>query len=329
MSQGSSGSHTVEKQSKLDPDVKKYQKYLFDQSRGVLDSNYQNYEPQRFAGMSSDTSNAMSAVRGLQGGTTQGFQNAQNVAGGAGGYTPQQAQAQSFLGGPGIDQYQSPYQSAVIDQMRDRGFKNIARQGRQISADAEMQGAGTGSRAAVERGTMRAEGLSNLDAATAQYLDRSYSQAAGLKGSDIDRNLTQQQLNQAAGLQGSGLNLEASKVMGGLTGAQQAAGYKDAKSLAGVGAASEGYAQRQKDFDYDNWLDEQNWRQNKLSWGANLLGGMPQGQSSTQSSPMYRNQNAAGKALAGAGAGYMAAGGPANPWAWVGGAAGGLAGYMG
>ena len=323
MSSGGGGSHTVEKQSKLDPDVKKYQKYLFDQSRGVLDSNYQNYGPQRFAGMSSDTSNAMSSVRGLQGGTTQGYQNAQNVAGGAGGYTPQQAQAQSFLGGPGIDQYQSPYQSAVIDQMRDRGFKNIARQGRQISADAEMQGAGTGSRAAVERGTMRAEGLSNLDAATAQYLDRSYSQAAGLKGSDIDRNLTQQQLNQAAGLQGSGLNLEASKVMGGLTGAQQAAGYKDAKSLAGVGAASEAYAQRQKDFDYDNWLDEQNWRQNKLSWGANLLGGSPQGQSSSQTSPMYQNKNKVGGAMAGAAAGYTMSGG--NP---LGAAAGGLVGYL-
>lgn len=321
------GSRTVVQKSgtKLDPEVRTFRGRLLDRADTEMQRGYTGYGPERFAAQSIDTQRAMQAVRDLQGRADAGYQQAQGVAGQVGAYDPRQVGAQSFLQGPSVAQYMSPHDRAVIGGMQKQAMDNMARQSAAISANAEMAGAGTGDRAAIERGTMRAQHLSNLDAQTAALLNQSYGQAAQMKQADLQRNLAQQRLNQAAGLQGQALNLQGARALGDLTGAGQMAGYRDTQALARTGAAEEGYAQRQKDWDYQQWLDAQNWDKNQMSWGANLLAGSPSGQSSTTETPMYRNRNHLGGAMTGAATGAMMT--PATPW--VGGAIGGGIGLLG
>ena len=107
------------------------------------------------------------------------------------------------------------------------------------------------------------------------------------------------------------------------TGAGRQAGYQDAQMLSKVGADIEGRDQRQKDFDYDEYVEGRDWDKNNAMFASNVLSGAPVGTTTTQNNPMYRNQQGDrfGSALAGAGAGWLG-GGP------YGALAGGAMGYF-
>jgi hypothetical protein len=107
------------------------------------------------------------------------------------------------------------------------------------------------------------------------------------------------------------------------TDAGRQAGYQDASMLSQVGADIEGRDQNEKDFAYDEHLEERDWDKNNAMFASNVLSGAPVGTTTTQNNPQYRNQKVDrfGRIISGAAGGWLM-GGP------TGAAAGGIMGAM-
>jgi len=152
-------------------------------------------------------------------------------------------------------------------------------------------------------------------------LEGSYAQAAGMKGKEMEMEQARQRYNQQAGLEGGRLQLAGAGMGIGAAQAGRGAGYEDVSMLGKSGAAQEGYGQREKDFAYDQWGEKRDWDKNQAMFGANVLGGMPTGSTTTASMPQYKKKGGLGGALMGGAMGYLSSGG--NPWMAGAGALGG------
>lgn len=100
--------------------------------------------------------------------------------------------------------------------------------------------------------------------------------------------------------------------------------YADAQAMMGVGGQIQDYNQRIADANYQEFLRQQAWPGQQLSWMAQGLGGIPNYQTSRVTTPDQQGStfaNVAGGALTGAGIGNYFQ----NPWLGAGlGALGGL-----
>ena len=203
-------------------------------------------------------------------------------------------------------------------------MRTMQMQRNQLGADAQMAGAGMGSRSAIEKGVMAGEVQRNLGQQVAGALEGSYAQASKMKEADMAREQQRQRYNQMAQTEEGRLQLAGAEAGIRATDAGRRAGYEDAQMLSRVGADIEGRDQNQKDFDYQQFLEGRDWDKNQAMFGANVLGGAPSGTMTAQNTPMYRNQNLNpwGSAMSGAALGYTV-GGP------YGAAIGGGLGYLG
>jgi hypothetical protein len=122
-------------------------------------------------------------------------------------------------------------------------------QGSQFGANLGMQG-----QLANQDAAMRAQ-LANLQ--SSQY-------GAGL-------NLNAQQSNQAAGLQGNAQALQGFNMLGSLGAQQQSMGTQDAQNLLTIGNQQQAQAQQPLDFAYQQWLQQQQWPKDQLSWQQSFL----------------------------------------------------------
>ena len=285
---GGTRQQTQTSSAQLDPRTQALNQTIQAGVTNQLNQPYQSYTGKVFANQNQDTKAGMQGVRDMQGVGQGQYASAQGAAQAAAGYTPQNVSGQSFLGGQGIQQYMDPYQSQVISGMQKQAMQGMNRQANQLASQAQMSGAGVGSRAGIESGIMRAQGLNNLSQQTGQLLSQGYSQAAALKQADMNRALRADMANQSAGLQGQQINIAGARALGDLTNQQRAAGYQDARAMAQVGAMGEARDQRQLDYDRNEWLTGQNWNKDQLSWGAGVQGSLPQAQTTTMSSPQTK-----------------------------------------
>ena len=315
---------TQTSQSSLDQPVRDFRDKVLEKASGVMDQEYVKYDPEggRFAGPSADTLQAQQAVRDMQGQGQGAFTSAGQTAQNLQGANIDPITGQSFLTGQGVDQYMSPHTQNVIGGMRDNAMRTMQMQRNQLGADAQMAGAGMGSRSAIEKGVMAGEVQRNLGQQVAGALEGSYAQAAKMKEADMAREQQRQRYNQLAQTEEGRLQLAGADARLRATDAGRRAGYEDAQMLSRVGADIEGRDQNQKDFDYQQFLEGRDWDKNQAMFGANVAGGAPSGTMTAQNTPMYRNTNPWGSALSGAALGYSVGG----PW---GAAVGGGLGYMG
>ena len=313
---------TQTSQSSLDKPVRDFRDKVLGKASEVMDQEYQKYEPEggRFAGPSADTLTAQQAVRDMQGQGQGAFTSAGQTAQNLQGANIDPITGQSFLTGQGVDQYMSPHTQNVIGGMRDNAMRTMQMQRNQLGADAQMAGAGMGSRSAIEKGVMAGEVQRNLGQQVAGALEGSYAQAAKMKEADMAREQQRQRYNQLAQTEEGRLQLAGADARLRATDAGRRAGYEDAQMLSRVGADIEGREQNQKDFDYQQFLEGRDWDKNQAMFGANVAGGAPSGTMTAQHTPMYRNKNPWGSALSGAALGYSVGG----PW---GAAIGGGLGY--
>ena len=332
---GGSGKQTRNNQStsvsELDRPTHEFRQEIYDGASDVMDQEYQSYGDatgnDRFADASTDTLNAQQGVRDLQGrgqGATGAYAQAGAVGKDVSGYSAEQVQGGNFLEGQGVDKYMNPHTSAVIGGLQDNAMKSMQMGRNQIGASSQMAGAGMGSRAALEKGAMAGEVMSNLNQQTGQLLNQSYKDASAQKRADMQMDQSAQQYNQRAGLDAQGVRLQGANAQVSAMDAGRGAGYQDAGMLSNVGADIEGRDQNDKDFAYDEYMEGRDWDKNNVSFGSNVLSGAPTGTTTTQNNPQYRNQKVDkfGNAIAGAGAGWLA-GGP------YGAVAGGAMGYFG
>ena len=296
---------TQTSQSSLDKPVREFRDKVLEKASGVMDQEYQKYEPEggRFAGPSDDTTTAQQAVRDMQGQGQGAYTSAGQTAQNLQGATIDPITGQSFLTGQGVDQYMSPHTQNVISGMRDNAMRTMQMKLNQLGADAQMAGAGMGSRSAIEKGVMAGEVQRNLGQQVAGALEGSYAQAAKMKEADMAREQQRQRYNQLAQGEEGKLRLAGADARLRATDAGRRAGYEDAQMLSRVGADIEGREQNQKDFDYQQFLEGRDWDKNQAMFGANVAGGAPSGTMTAQNTPMYRNKNPWGSALSGAAAG--------------------------
>ena len=299
--------------SKLDPTTQKFKEKVFDKAGGVMDQQYQAYDPkQRFAGQSADTQQAFKDIRGMQGQGQDAFAAAGKVGADVSGYSPEQVKAQSFLGGKGVGEYMSPHTQNVIGGMQKQAMDTMQKQRGALQAQHQMAGAGMGSRGALENAAMMGQVQQDLGQRVAGAMEGAYGQAAQMKQQDMQRAQQAAQYNQAAGLQGQDLNLRGAGMGIGAAQAGRGAAAQDAQMLSQSGAQQEGYEQRDKDFAYDQHIEGRDWDKNQTMFGANVLGGAPTGSTTTSQTPQYKKKGGLGGALMGGAMGFLSSGG--NPY---------------
>ena len=299
--------------SKLDPTTQKFKEKVFDKAGGVMDQQYQAYDPkQRFAGQSADTQQSFKDVRGMQGRGQDAFAAAGKVGADVSGYSPEQVKAQSFLGGKGVGEYMSPHTQNVIGGMQKQAMDTMQKQRGALQAQHQMAGAGMGSRGALENAAMMGQVQQDLGQRVAGAMEGAYGQAAQMKQQDMQRAQQAAQYNQAAGLQGQDLNLRGAGMGIGAAQAGRGAAAQDAQMLSQSGAQQEGYEQRDKDFAYDQHIEGRDWDKNQTMFGANVLGGAPTGSTTTSQTPQYKKKGGLGGALMGGAMGFLSSGG--NPY---------------
>jgi len=310
--------------SEIDRPTHEFRQDIYDRARDVMDTPYTKYGGERFADPSADTLTAQTGVRDMQGVGQGAYTSAGQTATGVQGTTIDPITGQSFLTGRGVDEYMSPHTANVIKGMQDNAMRTMQMQRNQLGADAQMAGAGMGSRSAIEKAVMAGEVQRDLGQRVAGALEGSYAQAAGMKEGDMTREQQRQRYNQLSQTEEGRLRLAGAETGIRATDAGRKAGYEDVTMLSRVGADIEGRDQNIKDFDYDQYIEGRDWDRGNVMLGSNVLSGAPVGTTTTQNTPQYRNQNVDrwGRAIAGAGAGWLA-GGP------YGALAGGAMGYFG
>jgi len=295
--------------TELDPEVKKMRQKVFDKAEGVMDQEYSAYEGDRFAGASDDTKTAQQGIRDMQGQGQDAYGAAGKVGQAATGYNAQQVGGGDFLAGKGVDQYMNPHTSNVIGGLQDQAMKSMQMGRNQIGASSQMAGAGMGSRAALEKGAMAGEVMSNLNQQTGQLLNQSFADASAQKRADMQMNQDAQKYNQSAGMDAQRLRMAGADQMANMADRSRGASAQDAQMLSQVGADIEGRDQNQKDFDYQQWGEERDWDKNQAMFGSNIVSGAPTGQNVTQNNPMQKG-NKLGSALGAGLSGWASTGNP-------------------
>jgi len=301
-------------QTELDPEVKEMRNKVLDKAEGVMNQEYQSYDDPRFAGKSADTISAQQGVRDMQGQGQGAYSDAAGVGKDMSGYSAEQVGGGNFLSGQGVDKYMNSHTNAVIGGLQDNAMKSMQMGRNQIGASSQMAGAGMGSRAALEKGAMAGEVMSNLNQQTGQLLNQSYADASAQKRQDMQMDQNAQKYNQAAGISAQGVRGQGADLQMAGTNAGRGAGYQDAQALSQVGADAEGRAQNQLDFDYQQFGEKRDWDKNQAMFGSNIVSGAPTGQSGFQTNPKQKNK-LMGAVGAGLGA-FGASGG--NPYIGLG-----------
>ena len=311
-------------QSQLDPETRKMKKKVFDKTSEIMDRGYQGYTGDRFAGQSQDTQQAFKDIRGMQGRGQDAFSRAGQVGQDVSGYSADQVGQQSFLQGPSVGEYMSPHTKNVIEAAQQMGQENIQKNlQNQYAQNIGALGGGAGSRAALENATVRLEGMKNIDRATQDLLEKSFGQASQQKRQDMTMDQQRQLANQQAGMQSQDIRLRGAQADMAGAEAGRRAGYQDAQMLSQAGAQQEGYDQRQKDFDYDQFIEERDWDKNQAMFASNVLGGAPTGSTTTTTQPGGQSKKGGlGGAIMGGLGGWLQSGG--SPWGAAAGALGGL-----
>lgn len=278
---GGGGGETVQK-TKI-PD------YLANAAKGTLgfaqqyaNQPYTPYGGQTVAGITPNQQQAYDWTAGNLGRTQGQMEGFLPGISALQGFDPGQVHSSSFAG-TNMAPYMNPYTQNVVDTSMaalERGRQGAIQQGQ---GAAQAAGAYGGSRHGVAD-SLTNEAFARQAAETSAGLyGQGYQQAAALRMGDIENQLRARLANQQAGIQGAGVQLEAGRLGGAL--AQQAgqAGMQSAEALRAAGNAQQAQTQAQLDDRYKRFLAQRDYPQQQLNIMLSALGGVPYGQTVTQS----------------------------------------------
>jgi bisphosphoglycerate-dependent phosphoglycerate mutase len=177
----------------------------------------------------------------------QSFQNASTL-----GYDPV---GQQYTGA-NVGQYMNPYlQEALAPQLREAASAGMQAQNMN-AAKAVGQGAFGGTRGALQQSLTEKNVLQNMADINAKGYGDAFNQAAGMFNQDQARRIQEAQY-------GAQYGMDVNKLQNTYGQQQQA------------------LAQKQKDIDYQTFVDQKNYAQNQLGFMSDLVRGTPTGSSST------------------------------------------------
>ena len=210
----------------------------------------QQFEGERVAGPSDMTTQGYGALKGMIGQNDPTFGEAEDLwRKGAG-----PLDIQSFL---------NPYTAEVERNAIGQANTSLDKQLRGVSDAATKAGSFGGSRAAVESGVTRAEGIRNIGDLTGQLRARGFDTAvAGAQGQQAAQRAS------AAGLTGTAAG-------------RQAAGLADVSALLGAGAQETGSRQKVIDAAREKFGESWNYPVEQLNMRLAALGMSPYGKTET------------------------------------------------
>ena len=242
-------------------------KDYYQRAKEAADIPFQGYTGDRIAGLSPEELQMGQGIQGLFG-TAFGFDPTSQLQQLAGQQAPQIGDVPSLLD-MDIGAYQSPYQQQVID-LTEQDFARRRDLQRQQAEDVAMRsGAFGGSRGTIyEQEALKP--LQEQEARTVAGLRQSgFEQAQRAAESDIARQ--QQMAMLAPELELRGRQQQAGLLGGLLGGQQQALGL-----LGGYGGLSRGLGQAQRDFDFSEFMRQQQYPAYQLGLLGQGLDMMPQ-----------------------------------------------------
>ena len=248
-------------------------KDYYGRAKEAADMPFQGYTGDRFAGMSPEEQQMGASIQSLFGSAFGGFDPTAQLQQLAGQQAPQLGDVQSLLD-VDIGAYQSPYQQQVIDLTEQDFARRRDLQQQQAQDVAMRSGAFGGSRGTIyEQEALRP--LQEQEARTVAGLRQSgFEQAQRAAESDIARQ--QQMAMLAPELELRGRQQQAGLLGGLLGGQQQALGL-----LGGYGGLARGLEQQGRDFDFSEFMREQQYPAYQLGLLGQGLGMMPQLMGST------------------------------------------------
>ena len=269
-------------------------KDYYDRAKEAADTPFQGFTGDRFAGMSPEEQQMGASIQSLFGSAFGGFDPTAQLQQLAGQQAPQLGDVQSLLD-VDIGAYQSPYQQQVIDLTEQDFARRRDLQQKQAQDVAMRSGAFGGSRGTIyEQEALRP--LQEQEARTVAGLRQSgFEQAQRAAESDIARQ--QQMAMLAPELELRGRQQQAGLLGGLLGGQQQALGL-----LGGYGALARGLDQQGRDFDFSEFMREQQYPAYQLGLLGQGLDMMPQLMGSTGTESFRRaSLEELGNFLSGAG----------------------------
>jgi len=248
-------------------------KDYYGRAKEAADMPFQGYTGDRFAGMSPEEQQMGASIQSLFGSAFGGFDPTAQLQQLAGQQAPQLGDVPSLLD-MDIGAYQSPYQQQVIDLTEQDFARRRDLQQQQAQDVAMRSGAFGGSRGTIyEQEALRP--LIEQEARTvADIRDRGYGQALGAMESDLARQ--QQMAMLAPELELRGRQQQAGLLGGLLGGQQQALGL-----LGGYGGLARGLEQQGRDFDFSEFMRQQQYPAYQLGLLGQGLGMMPKLMGST------------------------------------------------
>lgn len=253
-------------------------KDYYQQAKEAADMPFQGYTGDRIAGLSPEEMQMGAGIQGLFGSAFGGFDPTGQLQQLAGQQAPQLGDVQSLLD-VDIGAYQSPYQQQVIDLTEQDFARRRDLQQQQAQDVAMRSGAFGGSRGTIyEQEALRP--LQEQEARTVAGLRQSgFESAQRAAESDIARQ--QQMAMLAPELELRGRQQQAGLLSGLLGGQTQALGL-----LGGYGGLARGLEQQGRDFDFSEFMRQQQYPAYQLGLLGQGLGMMPQlmGRTGTQSS---------------------------------------------
>jgi hypothetical protein len=274
----SKGKTTTTQEATL-PDWQKqaYQDYLA-RAQEAADIPFQGYTGDRIAGLSPEEMQMGAGIQGMYGSAFGGFDPTRQLQQLAGQQAPQMGDVQSLLD-VDIGAYQSPYQQQVIDLTEQDFARRRDLQQQQAQDVAMRSGAFGGSRGTIyEQEALRP--LQEQEARTVAGLRQSgFEQAQRAAESDIAR---QQQMAMLAPELELRSRQQQAGLLGGLLGGQtQALGL-----LGGYGGLARGLEQQGRDFDFSEFMRQQQYPAYQLGlFGQGVQGMQPLvGQTTTSES---------------------------------------------
>jgi len=245
-------------------------------------AQYQNYNAGLLAPLSPDQAQAGQTISGLQGGTQPMFQQAAQMVNNAA--SPLQMQQ---FNQQNVNRYMNPYLNDVVNSAVSNINQTNAQQQQQVLGNAIQKGAFGGDRAGIAQAELaRQQNLSN-NATISNLLNQGYTQAQGQFNN-------QQQTDLATQLQNRNLqSTNAINLANFATQGQQAA-LQQAQAQYGYGTAEQQQRQAQLSTAYQQYMNQQAFPYQQLSYYAGLASGAAPalGGTTTGYSPTYSPYNA-------------------------------------
>ncbi len=277
--------------SSIDPTILARQIGVLDRAQAIADQPFSPYSGQRIAPFNPDQLASFERLRDI-GQTDPGaglFSDAEAAARGASAYDPQMVQAQAVRAGRLSDLDLTPYTNRWDDAVVAASNADVERarelQRVQDAAGATTAGAWGGSRHGVTDALTNEAALREAGARSATLRSQGYANAQQLGLADIDRIFAADQGNQSAGLQaalgnqqahlqGAQLRLAGGSLLGNLAGQRYQQAAARAQLLQGLGDAQQAQTQKGLDFDWEEFIRQQQDPQTKQALLAAAMSGV-------------------------------------------------------